>query len=214
MSTHLYELLRQRTERHPDAVAIGGQHGLIWKTLTSRELLERVDRLAEELAALGVREGDRVVYWLPNHWRTPVYLFALWKLGAIVVPFDREMNADAARRILASVEPRLVLVGYDELPTWALEGTVVDWWEPGAGPPRDACSNPRPAPNSGGVAAPPQSPPILGGRRGRGPARRTGTTGAREHKAPATPPGLGGQGGPTSRPSSSRLALPATPRAA
>ena len=54
MSTHLYELLRQRADRHPDTVAIGGQQGLIWKTLTSRELLDLVDRLAEELAALGV----------------------------------------------------------------------------------------------------------------------------------------------------------------
>jgi non-ribosomal peptide synthetase component E (peptide arylation enzyme) len=76
MSTHLYELLRQRAERYPDAVAIGGQQGLIWKTLTSKDLLGLVDRLAEELAALGVSEGDRVVYWVPNHWRTPVYLFA------------------------------------------------------------------------------------------------------------------------------------------
>ena len=89
MSTHLYELLRQRAERHPDTVTIGGQHGLVWKTLTSTELLDLVDRLAEELAALGVTEGDRVVHWLPNHWRTPVYLFATWKLGAVVVPFDQ-----------------------------------------------------------------------------------------------------------------------------
>jgi len=132
MSTHLYELLRQRTERHPDAVAIGGQHGLIWKTLTSRELLERVDRLAEELAALGVREGDRVVYWLPNHWRTPVYLFATWKLGAIAVPFDREMNPEAGARILNDVEPRLIIAGYGERPAWARNAEITEWWEPGS----------------------------------------------------------------------------------
>ena len=132
MFTHLYELLRQRAERYPDAVAIGGQHGLVWKTLTSRELLELVDRLAEELAALGVSEGDRVVYWLPNHWRTPVYLFATWKLGAIAVPFDREMNPEAGARILDGVEPRLIIAGYGERPPWARDAEITEWWEPGS----------------------------------------------------------------------------------
>src|SRR5438067_4534775 len=135
MLAHLYELIQQRAATHPTATAVGGQEGLRWHTLDSRQLLELVDRLAGELAALGVREGDRVVTWLPNHWRTPVYLFALWKLGAIVVPFDREMNAAAARRILASVEPRRVLVGYGEQPAWADADELVEWWAPGAGPP-------------------------------------------------------------------------------
>ena len=148
MSTHLYELLKQRAERHPDAVVIGGQRGLIWKSLTGRELLELVDRLAEELAALGVAEGDRVVYWLPNHWRTPVYFVATWKLGAIAVPFDREMNPEGGARILDSVEPRLIVAGYGERPSWARNAEITEWWEPdsrGAGPmaaPWDAPSEP------------------------------------------------------------------------
>jgi hypothetical protein len=159
MLTHLYELLRQRAAAHPTATALGGQQGLRWHTLDSRQLLDLVDHLAGELAALGVREGDRVVTWLPNHWRTPVYLFAVWKLGAIVVPFDREMNADAARRILASVAPRLVLVGYDEPPTWATADEVTPWWAPG-GPP----SVP---PNAGGEAGPsPRHPPRVRGAGG------------------------------------------------
>lgn len=140
MGTHIYELLRQRAERHPDAVAIGGQQGLIWKTLTSQELLALVDRLAEELATLGVREGDRVVYWLPNHWRTPIYLFATWKLGAIVVPFDREMNPEGGARILDGVEPRLIVAGYGERPPWARNSKITEWWNPGSrvGAPPDA----------------------------------------------------------------------------
>jgi long-chain acyl-CoA synthetase len=140
MSTHLYELLRQRVARHPDTAAIGGQQGLIWKTLTSRELLDLVDRLAEDLAALGVAEGDRIVYWVPNHWRTPVYLFATWKLGAIAVPFDREMNPGAGARILDSVEPRLIIAGYGERPAWAGSDEITEWWEPGS---RDAVPSAR-----------------------------------------------------------------------
>src|SRR5581483_10395243 len=130
--TNLYQIVQRRAAAYPDVVALGAQEGLGWRTVTSRELLALTDRLAVELAARGVRAGDRVVLWLPSHWRTPVYHFALWKLGAIVVPFDREMNAAAAARILALVEPRLVIVGYDERPAWANGAPLTDWWEPGA----------------------------------------------------------------------------------
>lgn len=133
MAAHLYELIQQRAATYPDAIALGGQQGLTWKTVTSRELLDLVDGLAEELASRGVREGDRVVLWLPNHWRTPVYHFALWKLGAIVVPFDREMNPEAGARIVCSVGPRLIITGYGELPPWTRESRLTEWWEPGLG---------------------------------------------------------------------------------
>src|ERR1035437_5703810 len=118
MVAHLYELVQQRGRIDPTGVALGGQQGLAWKTITSRELVELVDRLAEELTSRGVWESDRVVLWVPNHWQTPIYLFALWKLGAIAVPFDREMNPDAAMTIVASVAPRLVVVGYPDRPSW------------------------------------------------------------------------------------------------
>jgi long-chain acyl-CoA synthetase len=130
MLTHLYQIVRERAERYPAAIAVGGQSGLAWKTLTTRQLLELVDLLACQLAARGVTQGDRVVIWAPNHWRTPVYLFALWKLGAIVVPFDREMNPESAARILDSVEPRCTLIGYDERPAWAHAAQMTEWWEP------------------------------------------------------------------------------------
>src|SRR3954469_9316447 len=134
MRTHLYELVRERAAAYPSATALGAQEGLGWHTLTSLDLLALTDRLADELAAMGVGDGDRVVLWAPSHWRTPVYLFALWKLGAIVVPFDREMNPVAAARILTLVEPRQVIVGYDERPPWAGATPVTDWWEPGQAP--------------------------------------------------------------------------------
>jgi long-chain acyl-CoA synthetase len=127
--THVYQIVRERAERYPTTV-VGGQHGLAWKTLPGGELLYLADLVAGQLAARGVGQGDRVVLWVPNHWRTPVYLFALWKLGAVVVPFDREMNPESAARILDSVEPRLTLIGYDARPAWAHRAGVTEWWEP------------------------------------------------------------------------------------
>jgi long-chain acyl-CoA synthetase len=125
----LYEIVRLRAERFPQAVALGEQEGLGWRTVNSRELLALVDGVAEELAARGVTAGDRVVLWSPSGIRTPVFLFGVWKLGAIVVPFDKDMNPEAARAILASVEPRCVIFGFDQHPSWA-PGDAIAWWEP------------------------------------------------------------------------------------
>lgn len=130
LPNNLYELLLKRVQTWPDAVALGSQCGLGWKTLTSREMLRQVDQLALELSELGVTAGDRVVTWLPSGWLTPVYLFALWKLGAVVVPFDREMNPSAGEQILHLVEPRLVLGGYHEKPAWLGDAELTEWWEP------------------------------------------------------------------------------------
>jgi long-chain acyl-CoA synthetase len=130
MLTHVYQILRERAARSPSSIALGGQSGLAWRTVTSQQLLELAGTVARQLGERGIREGDRVVVWLPNSWRTPVYLFALWKLGAIVVPFDREMNPESAERILGSVNARGVIAGYDERPVWAKGADVIDWWEP------------------------------------------------------------------------------------
>jgi long-chain acyl-CoA synthetase len=133
MLAHLYELVQRRAEGDPTTVALGGQQGLAWKTVSGRLLLQMVDRLAEDLAERGVRAGDRVVLWVPNQWRTPIYFFALWKLGAVIVPFDRETNPEAGARILVAVEPRCILVGYGERPAWAAGREVVEWWLPAEG---------------------------------------------------------------------------------
>ncbi|HTE86301.1 MAG TPA: AMP-binding protein, partial [Dehalococcoidia bacterium] len=132
MQAHLYELIQQRANEFPEAIAIGGQEELIWRTLSSRTTLSLVDRLAGELAGAGVSEGNSVVLWVPNHWRTPIYLFALWKLGAIAVPFDHEMNPEAGTQILDTIHPRLIVAGYGERPVWARERELTEWWEPGS----------------------------------------------------------------------------------
>jgi long-chain acyl-CoA synthetase len=56
------------------------------------------------------------------------------------VPFDKDMNAQAAVAILAAVEPRLVILGYDQRPAWA-PPDAVDWWEPAAASPVDASAS-------------------------------------------------------------------------
>lgn len=127
--THLYEILEVRAQRYPTATALGAQDGLRWRTVDSHQLLGLVDATADELASRGVRSGDRVVLWTPSGIRAPVFLFALWKLGAVAVPFDKDMNPQAAGAILQAVEPRLVILGFEQRPVWA-PPSAVEWWEP------------------------------------------------------------------------------------
>ncbi|MBV9356517.1 MAG: AMP-binding protein [Chloroflexi bacterium] len=130
--TQLYQLIQLRGSTRPNAVALSGEHELGWRSLSGRDVLDLVDRVAQELADAGVRTGDRVVLWVPNGWRTPIFLFGLWKLGAVAVPFDRETNPDAGARIIELVEPRLVLLGYDDRPLWSRHPGAQPWWEPGS----------------------------------------------------------------------------------
>ena len=138
----LYEIVPRRAERWPNATALGAQEGLGWRTLDSRALLAQVDGLAAQLAERGVGCGDRVVLWTPSGLRTPVYLFAIWKLGAVAVPFDRDMNPQAASAIVESVEPRLIILGYEQQPAWAPASISSEWWEPAAQPAAEAWQPP------------------------------------------------------------------------
>jgi long-chain acyl-CoA synthetase len=137
---HLYQILTLRAERFPSAIALGAEEGLRWRTLDSRQLLALVDVAARELAARGVGSGDRVVLWTPRGLRTPILLFASWKLGAVVVPFDKDMNPQAAADILAAVEPRAVILGFDQRPAWA-PSNAMPWWP--ADEPGDAAPQPQ-----------------------------------------------------------------------
>ena len=128
--THLYEVLLDRSRRLPDSPILGVADGLAWKVITTRDLLRQTEVLAAELQAKGVAEGDRIILWTPNHPRAVAFLFAIWRLGAAAVPFDKEMNPAAAERIVAGIEPKLVLTGHGEIPPWC--PTAVPWWEPGA----------------------------------------------------------------------------------
>ena len=57
--------LRRTVERYPDNEALVVPHQDVrW---TYREFGERVERLATGMLAAGLRHGDRVGMWSPNH---------------------------------------------------------------------------------------------------------------------------------------------------
>ena len=93
----LTRLLDDAAQTFPHAVAISYSGA----TLTYRELVGDVDRLAGGLAKLGVRAGDRVALVLPNCPQHVVGFFAVLRLGAVVVQCNPLATPDELRELLA-----------------------------------------------------------------------------------------------------------------
>jgi len=68
--------------------------------ITYVELNERVNRLAGGLINLGIKAGDKVALWMPNRPEWIVTLFAVARVGAVLVPMDTWYKSSEAEYIL------------------------------------------------------------------------------------------------------------------
>jgi long-chain acyl-CoA synthetase len=150
----LVELLERAVERTPDATVLVMRRGMTDERWSYRELAERSRRVAHALRQLGVSTGDRVLTWAPNDpWLVAAY-FAIWRLGAAVVPLDLRMQTEVAVRIGARARPMLLLAGSGVDPEAAgALGVPVIPVEPEALAPDDAAPVDLPAPPGQGAIA-------------------------------------------------------------
>ncbi len=81
------------------------------KVLTYSQLSERVNRLANALAALGVKKGDRVALVQVNSPTVVETYFAVAKLGGIFVPLNFRAKGSELSYMLNSSEANTLLVG-------------------------------------------------------------------------------------------------------
>jgi long-chain acyl-CoA synthetase len=79
------------------------------ETLSYGEFLARVTRGAALLTALGVRRGDRVATFAHNHVETVVAYFAVWRVGACLVPVNMTEDDRRRRFILENSDARVIL---------------------------------------------------------------------------------------------------------
>jgi acetyl-CoA synthetase len=94
----------------PDAVAaVGLAEDGARRELTFAELSRDVTRLAEQLASLGVVEGDRVAIFLPMSPEVAVASHAIAHLGAIQVPVFSGFAAPAVAQRLQASEAKVVI---------------------------------------------------------------------------------------------------------
>ena len=94
----------------PSAVAaVGVTEEGTRRELTFSQLSHDVTRLAEKLASLGVREGDRVAIYLPMSPEVAVASHAIAHLGAIQVPVFSGFAAPAVAQRLQASEANVVI---------------------------------------------------------------------------------------------------------
>ena len=81
------------------------------KRLTFSQLSERVNRLANALAAMGVEKGERVALLQVNCNQCIESYFAIAKLGAIYVPLNFRAKQQELAYMINTAEVHTVLVG-------------------------------------------------------------------------------------------------------
>src|SRR4029453_12036908 len=74
------------------------------------ELSRAVDRLARGLIALGVRPGEKVALWMVNRPEFIEAMFAVIKIGAILVPINTRLRTEDTAYILGQSDSAVLLI--------------------------------------------------------------------------------------------------------
>ena len=107
----LHELLLRRAQERPEAIALDHLDPASGarSALSYRDLQALADRLAAGCVAHGVVRGDRVAWLGLNHPLQIAALFALGRLGAVLVPLNHRLAAAEWAAVLADCTPRLLV---------------------------------------------------------------------------------------------------------
>jgi fatty-acyl-CoA synthase len=111
--------------------------------LTYEQFLDRCDRWSAALQALGIRQGERVVYIAPNTCAQLESFYAVPQIGAVLVPVNFRLTAEDFAYIINHSGARIVCAHEDYLDAVdglraqlkrvshfvALEGSRPDWLE-------------------------------------------------------------------------------------
>ncbi|MFF2996306.1 AMP-dependent synthetase/ligase [Streptomyces sp. NPDC057950] len=119
-----------------------------WRDVTSAEFRDEVLALAKGLLAHGIRFGDRIAIMCPTRYEWTLFDFALWTIGAQVVPVYPTSSAEQVFWMLHDAQVSAVMVEHedhamtvatvvDRLPQlhklWQLDaGAVQELYEAGA----------------------------------------------------------------------------------
>lgn len=102
IASHLPAMARLDPSR-PAIVCPDGRGG--WKTMTFGELDAMTDRIAHGLVAIGVKRGSRAVLLAPPSFEFFPLVFAIFKVGAVMVAIDPGIGRKALLQCIEEVKP-------------------------------------------------------------------------------------------------------------
>jgi fatty-acyl-CoA synthase len=101
----LSEALDQAIADYPDREVI-----VLGETrITYRQMGEQITRLVSALQGLGIGKGDKVGLIVPNHPEHVSGLFALFRMGAVVVPINPQLQRRELQHVLSDSEAVAVI---------------------------------------------------------------------------------------------------------
>src|ERR1700730_6524022 len=95
--------------KEPDRVALLVKQSKGFETISYGRLMEDSNRLANALAANGVKRGDRVAIILPQATETAISHLAIYKLGAVALPLAILFGVEALVYRLKNSDARAVI---------------------------------------------------------------------------------------------------------
>ena len=113
-TANLADIVARRAAEQPRAVmlrrkdAAGG-----WADVTASQFRDEVRAVARGLIAAGVAPGDRVALMSHTRYEWTLLDYALWSVGAVVVPIYETSSAEQAEWILSDSAARAVIVETD-----------------------------------------------------------------------------------------------------
>ncbi|MFF8971082.1 AMP-dependent synthetase/ligase [Streptomyces sp. NPDC014995] len=111
----LADVVFQYAQDDPRYVALGRKdEGGEWRDVTSAEFRDEVLALAKGLLAQGVRFGDRVAVMSRTRYEWTLFDFALWTIGAQVVPVYPTSSAEQCFWMLYDAEVTAAVVEHED----------------------------------------------------------------------------------------------------
>ena len=123
----LNELFDRAVNEHRDRIALrmpipkerkrGGRIRLVLNEISYERLGEMVGRLANALAELGVKQGDKIALISKPRAAWVTAFFAILRVGAVAVPLDPDLQKGEIQRILSEAEVKGAIISGLKLDT-------------------------------------------------------------------------------------------------
>ncbi|MEU5098078.1 long-chain fatty acid--CoA ligase [Streptomyces sp. NPDC020996] len=111
----LADVVFRRAQDDPLHIAMGRKDGSgVWRDVTSAEFRDEVLALAKGLLAQGIRFGDRVAIMSRTRYEWTLFDFALWTIGAQVVPVYPTSSAEQCFWMLYDAECTAAIVEHED----------------------------------------------------------------------------------------------------
>jgi long-chain acyl-CoA synthetase len=114
-ATNLVELLESSCARHAERKMFGTKHGDDWRWITYGEFQRAVDDLRAGLAELGIQAGDRVGIIAGNRVEWAATAYAVYGLGAALVPMFEVQKPEEWKFILADCGAKAVVCATNDM---------------------------------------------------------------------------------------------------